>query len=68
MISKATDSGYPAESTLPMAIWIIPLLPAAVLPGLVWIVAERPMATRPSLAIAMTIIVVLVALAVLIIL
>lgn len=53
------------ESALLTAIWIAPIFLATVLPGFIWAVSERPMATRPDRIVAMSLIVLVIALLVL---
>ncbi len=65
MTGDGLDRHRSRESGLPAALWIVPVLLAAILPGLVWTVAERPMATKASLGITMSVIVMLISLVVL---
>ncbi len=60
-VADTTSLDPPAESSAPVVLWFVPLLGVILTPGLLWIVEEQPMAARVELALAMTAVVLLVA-------
>ncbi|MDX2342280.1 MAG: hypothetical protein QNL12_00390, partial [Acidimicrobiia bacterium] len=57
-----------SESSLPVALWVVPMIGAVLIPGLWWTSADRPFAFRPDLIMTMTLSVLLFAVGVLAIL